>query len=282
MTYGEVINQCDMLVGNSLSVEHKMLLLFEFECSIMLSVMMLSQADIDALPEPTADTELIVKRPHSKIYRLWLCAMLHKSNEDYDDAANLTADFETARREFVQWYGRNTAPGRGQAEYKGYYLSAYALAVMCGYRGTVQEWLVTLIGPKGDAYVITEADYEEIAAYCAEHYDAKIEEVNAVLEKVNGITVTAVSGDNASVSVEESEAGVALNFVLPKGDKGDAFTFEDFTEEQLATLKGKDGADYILTDADKAEIASIATADIETALDEIIEIKNSLIGGEGA
>lgn len=29
----------------------------------------------------------------------------------------------------------------------------------------------------------------------------------------------------------------------PKGDKGDAFTYQDFTDEQLAALKGKDGED---------------------------------------
>ena len=29
----------------------------------------------------------------------------------------------------------------------------------------------------------------------------------------------------------------------PKGDKGDAFTYQDFTDEQLAALKGKDGKD---------------------------------------
>ena len=51
----------------------------------------------------------------------------------------------------------------------------------------------------------------------------------------------------------------------PKGDKGDrgeAFTYEDFTEEQLALLKGEDGEDGetpkrgidYWTDADKAEI----------------------------
>ena len=44
-----------------------------------------------------------------------------------------------------------------------------------------------------------------------------------------------------------------------KGDKGDPFTYEDFTPEQLAKLKGEDGhtpergVDY-WTEADKSEI----------------------------
>lgn len=40
-----------------------------------------------------------------------------------------------------------------------------------------------------------------------------------------------------------------------KGDKGDAFTYSDFTPEQLAELKGDKGDSYVLTDADKREIA---------------------------
>ena len=175
MTYGEVIKQCDELVPNSLSAEYKMQLLFEFECDIMLKVMLLSQTEVDEVPEPNADTELTVRRPHSKIYRLWLCSMLHKSNGDYEDAANVTTDFDTALREFVQWYGRTVAPGRMQAVFKGYYLSAYAIAVKYGFTGTEEQWLASLVGPKGD--------------------------------------------------------------------KGEAFTYEDFTEEQLAALKGADGKD---------------------------------------
>jgi hypothetical protein len=45
-----------------------------------------------------------------------------------------------------------------------------------------------------------------------------------------------------------------------KGDKGDSFTYEDFTEEQLDLLKGEKGDDYVLTNADKQEIASIIGA----------------------
>lgn len=41
------------------------------------------------------------------------------------------------------------------------------------------------------------------------------------------------------------------------GEKGDAFTYEDFTAEQLAALKGEPGDDYILTDTDKTDIANI-------------------------
>lgn len=44
------------------------------------------------------------------------------------------------------------------------------------------------------------------------------------------------------------------------GVKGDPFTYEDFTAEQLEALKGKDGQDYVLTSADKTEIANVVVA----------------------
>lgn len=43
-----------------------------------------------------------------------------------------------------------------------YHTDAYQVAVKNGFEGTVAEWLASLKGPKGDAYIITEADKAEI------------------------------------------------------------------------------------------------------------------------
>ncbi|RTI48801.1 hypothetical protein C3I30_09580, partial [Campylobacter jejuni] len=63
------------------------------------------------------------------------------------------------------------------------------------------------------------------------------EKLEALLEEL---------GINANIN-EESLKEVVLKVVLEnqaslKGEKGDAFTYEDFTEEQLKNLKGQDGA----------------------------------------
>lgn len=78
--------------------------------------------------------------------------------------------------------------------------------------------------------------------------------------------------------------GIAGERGLP-GEKGDAFTYSDFTEEQLAALKGEKGEKgdtgaqgdkgekgdtgaqgpaYTLTDADKASIAADVKASLNT------------------
>ncbi|EPZ4633602.1 hypothetical protein ACXN16_001784, partial [Campylobacter jejuni] len=63
------------------------------------------------------------------------------------------------------------------------------------------------------------------------------EKLEALLEEL---------GINANIN-KESLKEVVLKVVLEnqeslKGDKGDPFTYEDFTEEQLENLKGQDGA----------------------------------------
>ena len=58
---------------------------------------------------------------------------------------------------------------------------------------------------------------------------------NAAAQVVNKADVTYV--DNAIAAIELTPG--------PKGDKGDAFTYDDFTPEQLAALKGTDGKDGI-------------------------------------
>lgn len=71
-----------------------------------------------------------------------------------------------------------------------------------------------------------------------------------------------------------------INATGPRGEKGDAFTYEDFTEDQLAMLvgpqgpqgeqgpKGETGDDYVLTEADKQEIAEAVAANVAVSLDD--------------
>lgn len=72
----------------------------------------------------------------------------------------------------------------------------------------------------------------------------------------NKDTLDKLSDSNGKLQYNGSDVGL-------KGDKGDPFTYSDFTTEQLAALKGakgdkgEPGADYTLTAADKVEIANM-------------------------
>lgn len=90
------------------------------------------------------------------------------------------------------------------------------------------------------------------------------EQFSARFAKFENISAKAASGEAASAFLAEENGKLVLSLTLPRGEQG---------------LAGKDGADYILTDEDKADIAALITADIETALDEIIALQEQYIGG---
>lgn len=243
MTYGNVIVMADSIVPNDLSVNEKLQILHAYELEILQLVMLLSQTEIDLVPEPTEETELSVRLPHAQIYWLHLVCLLHEANREYGAQANATERYNLAYNKFVQWYARTANPGDGDAVYKGYYLSAYAIAVKHGYAGTEEAWLQSLIGPKGDAYVVTEEDYAAIAKYAAEHYDEKVAEMDAAIAKVDGMEVSAEAGDVAAASVDTSGDVVRLRLTLPKGDKGDTGEQGPQGPAGATGAKGDKGAD---------------------------------------
>ena len=90
----------------------------------------------------------------------------------------------------------------------------------------------------------------------------------------------------------------SVSFVVPEGKpgpKGDPFTYEDFTAEQLNALKGKDAPqEAVLYIDQKLDVwqqgmarinigaaSAEEVGNIESALDSIIAIQNSLMGGDG-
>ena len=104
----------------------------------------------------------------------------------------------------------------------------------------------------------------------------------AALMKLENMTASANVGTNAGVSVSVGETAVHLDFTLPKGDKGDK------GEPGAKGDKGDKGDSYILTAADKAEIAAEVSqntytkAEIDAMIgdvDAVIASLDAMIGG---
>ena len=154
ITYAKAIELADAYCDNEMSMAWKLDMLYNFELRLMSEVMMLSQAEIDLVPSPTVESaateELAVPRPHAQIYSLRLACALFEVNREYAELANMTDSFNAAYVAFVQWWAKTYRPKSGEAGFKGYYLSAYAIAQKHGYIGTESEWLASLKGDKGD------------------------------------------------------------------------------------------------------------------------------------
>lgn len=168
LTYAKVIEIADAYCDNEMPPAWKLEVIYNFELELMSGVMLLSQTEIDLVPMPTAETAgtltLTVKRPHAEIYWLRLVCALHEVNREYAELANMTEHFNTAYTAFVQWWAKTYHPKTGEAGFKGYYLSAYALAQKYGFAGTESEWLESLKGDKGDAFTYADFTPEQLAA----------------------------------------------------------------------------------------------------------------------
>lgn len=95
------------------------------------------------------EKELLVPKPHDKLYLSYLLAMIDLANAETRNYANSITVFNEDYQEYSGYYGLNVNPADGRAEFKGYYISAYSIARKNGFTGTEQEWLKSLEGSRG-------------------------------------------------------------------------------------------------------------------------------------
>ena len=296
MTYAKVIEIADAYCDNEMPLAWKLNVLYNFELELMSGVMLLSQEEVDLVTEPTVDTAeavtLTVKRPHAEIYWLRLVCALHEVNREYAELANMTEHFNAAYTAFVQWWVKTYHPKTGEAGFKGYYLSAYAIAQKHGYNGTESEWLASLKGDKGDTGAQgiqgekgdkgdtgdtgAKGDKGETGAQGIQGEKGDKGDPGAdgapgkdgadgapgkdgadghtpVITATKSGKVTTIKSDGEEIAtVNDGKDGApgkdgADGKPGEKGDKGDT---------------GEPGSDYVLTDADKSEIAALVLAQI--------------------
>lgn len=119
------------------------------ENTILTDVLLASPEDCVELTAPS-DEKLTVPHPWDKLYLPYMQAQVAHANGEYDHYANYIALFNAYMDEYARHILETVQPAGGEAVKHGYYLSAYAIAVEHGYKGTVEQWLKSLIGPQGD------------------------------------------------------------------------------------------------------------------------------------
>lgn len=321
MKIQDAISQAKRLTGNVVADDVLCQWLSELDGRLMLDFYKGDGWASYALPGD-ADHELLVPYPWDGLYVHYLEAMVYYTNAEYDRYRNSYEMYNQKELDYRKWYARNHLPigletvqkrsvsivtdGRGNKPF--WYLSAYAVAVKHGFRGTLDEWLESLKGEKGDqgeglVFLATYRNEELLRAahptgevgdvyrvgedgedYLAYYWDPmeKDGEGDWVAIQVRGPRgekgdtgergPTGPKGEKGDTGPqgpkgdkgdtgpqgERGETGPAgptgpkgdkgntgergpQGETGPKGDKGDAFTYEDFTQEQLAALKGEKG-----------------------------------------
>jgi hypothetical protein len=145
----DLLAYCDAVKPNAFDTATKLVWVNEIEGMIQTDVMLIASADVVQYDAEDTAAALLVPAPHDKLYRSYLCAMIDFANGEYDRYNNSMAMFNTHYREFTEWYIRIYRPADEAAEFKGYYISAYGLAVKHGFQGNEEAWLASLKGNDG-------------------------------------------------------------------------------------------------------------------------------------
>lgn len=148
MTSKQVLARVKALKPTPFDDETLLYWLGEVEGLILVQVLLLQPTSVQPL-EAATDDQLTVPYPFDKLYLQYLMAQIDYANGEYRKYDNSMALFNAYLGEYQRWVGDNLHPADGRAEYNGYYISAYALAVKHGYRGTETEWLASLQGADG-------------------------------------------------------------------------------------------------------------------------------------
>lgn len=154
-TLREILERADSLSPNAFDNAAKTAWVSECEGTVQTEVLGIAPDDCVTYSYPTdADTELLVHRPHDKLYLYYLAAMLDYANHESARYADSMALYNAALAEFAKWF-RRTHPS-GLPEQRPAYLSAYGIAVKHGFAGTEAQWLASLHSD-GGAYAAAQA-----------------------------------------------------------------------------------------------------------------------------
>lgn len=143
MTLGQVIALVDETKPNAFSGETKTLWLNECEGLIQTEVWLVAVEDVVSYRyAEDQETVLLVEAPHCKLYEAYLSARIDYANGEYQKYQNTMQMFNEFYQEYMRWYASRYRPADRRTEpWKGYYFTAYGIAVKHGFTGTEEQWL---------------------------------------------------------------------------------------------------------------------------------------------
>lgn len=96
------------------------------------------------------DKELFISFPHDDLYYYWVIAQIDKHNNEDNRYQNSMELYNACLSNYINWYISTYRPAQGGPKSLTYYFTAYGIAVKQGFTGSVDEWLASLVGPKGE------------------------------------------------------------------------------------------------------------------------------------
>ena len=117
MQLKELIQFVDGLKKNTFSNEVKTAWVNEVEGMVQTQVLLLrTEAIITYTYEKDANTTMLVRPPHDKLYTAYLEARIDFANGEYERYQNTYQLFNSFFKEFMRWYATNYNPAEAYEE----------------------------------------------------------------------------------------------------------------------------------------------------------------------
>ena len=240
-TFKEIIERVDEFKPNDFSTRTKLNWLTTLDGKLATDVFLLSIEEIRALPHkyPEAlECEGLISYPHEDVYELWLQAKIDYAHEDYDKFHNTMEQYNEAYSTFKNFFLSTYRPAQGRQVcgyeldpgFPVYYITAYGLSVMKGFRGTIDEWFEAM-KIKGDP---GKSAYE----YALEGGFIGTEEAFIQHMAANGKTAYEYAVDGGYTgSVEEFQIKLAAEYAPVNHDHAETYAAKNHDHAQLYAAK---------------------------------------------
>lgn len=306
MTVRELLTYIESVKPHVFPDSALLLWLNELEGRVQLDIFLMAPEETVeyTLPDDN-ETVLLVDLPHTGIYRYWLEAMIDFESGEYNQYQNSVELFNNAWNEFACWFAE-TQGTEGDGVSRGFYLSAYGIAVKHGYTGSEEEWLETL---KGDPFRYEDFTPEQLAnikdgvvqsaideareyAEMASMAKANSEEAATKAQAAQAAAESAKQSAARSAAEAQQRASAAAESAAAAGDYKSAAEEAKVKAEYAgnnawvsyeATVEARRASESAKSDAESAATrAEAAQAAAEKARDEAVEAaENAGTGGGG-
>lgn len=153
-TYSDIIKRVDEYKPNAFEERVKLGWLTALDGRIAADVFLMGMEEIRALPRQYPHAmrcEPLVEYPHDDLYDAYLVAKIDFANGDFSGYQNGMEAYNQLYSGFRLWFANTYDPVHGgRSDFPEYYITAYGLAVKAGFTGTLESWLTSLKGDKGD------------------------------------------------------------------------------------------------------------------------------------
>lgn len=297
MTSARLLMLVRELSPSSFSDSMIMMWISEIEYALATDISEVDPSRLVEMTEPTQEP-MLIPHPFDRVYLPYVQAMVANAQGETDLYQNYIAKFNAYRDEWAQWVLN------GRQRRNAYYIDAYQLAREHGYEGTIEQWLDSLKGEKGDKGdgVLIKGHYDTLeqlrqahpVGYLGDYYEVGLSQDDAVVYYWDSVAhewhgIDIVDGQRkAREAAEEAAdgaqaAGQAMSAAFGAAQAAALSATQAGRAERNALAHSQDAQDAARraeTAADAAEELSAATKDISAGYEEARTSRPILTPGE--